>query len=48
MGCVFPGHDIVNENLPKKTSLQKRMKAYLLEGKKIGVAKGHLKSPHNL
>lgn len=43
MSFVFPGHSEVTENLPERTSLQRKMKAHLLEGKKVGVAKGHLK-----
>ena len=43
MSFVYPGHETVDENLPEKTTLQRRMKAYLLEGKQVGVAKGHLK-----
>lgn len=40
---VFPGFSEVSEQLPEKTSLQKNMKKYLLEGKKIGWSKGILK-----
>ena len=43
MGWIFPGYESVDSRLPEKTSLQRRMKAYLLEGKKVGCAKGHLK-----
>lgn len=43
MSFVFPGHSEVTENLPERTSLQRKMKAHLLEGKPVGVAKGHLK-----
>ena len=43
MGWIYPGYEEIDENLPEKTSLQRRMKAHLLEGKKVGVAKGYLK-----
>lgn len=43
MGFVFPGHTGELKTLPEKTSLQKKIKERLLAGKKIGVAKGHLK-----
>lgn len=39
---VFPGFDKVSEALPEETSLQRNMKKYLLEGNKIGWAKGTL------
>lgn len=42
MQWVFPGYENIDENLPEKTTLQRNMKAYLLNGKKVGVAKGHL------
>lgn len=42
---VFPGFDKVSENLPEETSLQRNAKKYLLEGKKIGSAKGILVYP---
>ena len=43
MGFIFPGHENDDfEKLPEKSSLHKKAKAYLLSGKKIGVAKGHL------
>ena len=42
MGWIFPGYEVIDENLPEKTSLQRKAKQYLLSGKKIGVAKGHL------
>jgi len=43
MGFVFPGHEGELDTLPEKTSLQKKIKESLLAGKKIGVAKGHIK-----
>ena len=43
MDYVFPGHKEVSEALPETTSLQRRMKKHLLEGKKVGVATGYLK-----
>lgn len=39
---VFPGHNEISENLQEGTSLQRKMKDYLLQGKKIGSAKGRL------
>lgn len=42
MQWIFPGYSEINENLPEKTSLQKKLKQYLLSGKKFGIAKGHL------
>lgn len=33
---VFPPHKTVSDDLPETTSLQKRMKAWLLSGKKVG------------
>ncbi len=43
MKWVFPGHDSIDEQLPKRTSLQRKMKEYLLKEEKAGVAKGHWK-----
>ncbi len=43
---VFPGFHAVSEKLPEKTSLQRNMKKYLLEGKKIGWAKGILQKDY--
>lgn len=42
MGWIFPGYSEVNENLPEKTTLHRKLKEYLLSGKKFGIAKGHL------
>lgn len=42
MGWIFPGIERIDENLPEGTTLQRNIKKYLLEGKKFGVAKGHL------
>ena len=39
---VFPGYDKISDKLPEGTSLQKKAKKYLLDGKKIGCAKGIL------
>lgn len=39
---VFPGYDEISEHLPENTSLQRKMKKYLLQGKKIGCSKGYL------
>ncbi len=46
MGFVFPGHAGEYETLPEKTSLQKKIKERLIAGKKIGVARGHLKEEY--
>ena len=46
MGFIFPGHSGEVETLPERTSLQKKIKEMLLSGKKIGVAKGHLKEEY--
>ena len=43
MGLIFPGYFTELADLPEKSSLQKKAKEYLLSGKKIGVAKGHLR-----
>ena len=42
MGWIFPGYDAVDDRLPEKTLLQRKLKKYLLEGNKFGIAKGHL------
>lgn len=42
MGWIFPGYSEVNENLPEKTTLHRKLKEHLLSGKKFGIAKGHL------
>lgn len=44
MGWIFPGCENVNESLPERTTLQHRMKKHLLDGKRFGIAKGHLKN----
>lgn len=41
---VFPPHKEVSDVLPESTSLQRRMKAWLLAGKKIGWARAVLNS----
>ena len=41
---VFPGPTVPLEKLPEKSSLQKKMKAFLLSGGKPGWAAGRLKS----
>lgn len=43
MKWVFPGHDSIDEQIPERTSLQRKMKEYLLKEEKAGVAKGHWK-----
>ncbi|MBP5554007.1 MAG: DUF5596 domain-containing protein [Lachnospiraceae bacterium] len=42
MGWIFPGYSDINEELPERTTLQRKLKEYLLAGKKFGIAKGHL------
>lgn len=42
MGWIFPGYENINESLPECTTLQRRMKKHLLDGKRFGIAKGHL------
>lgn len=43
MDWIFPGNTNIDESLPERTTLQRNIKKYLLDGKKFGVAKGHLK-----
>lgn len=40
---VFPGYETVSEDLPENTSLQRKMKAWLLSGKKVGWTRAVLK-----
>lgn len=40
---VFPGHDKVTDDLPENTTLQRKMKAWLLSGKKVGWTRAVLK-----
>jgi hypothetical protein len=47
MEWIFPGIEKVDELLPEKTTLQRNMKKHLLDGKKFGIAKGHLKVENN-
>jgi hypothetical protein len=42
MGWIFPGYSNVDDNLPEKTTLHRKLKEHLLSGKKFGIAKGHL------
>ena len=46
MKWIFPGIENIDESLPERTTLQRKMKKYLLDGKKFGVAKGHLKAEY--
>ena len=39
---IFPGYYEVDERLPEKTLLQRKLKKHLLEGEKFGIAKGHI------
>ena len=36
---LYPGIENIDESLPERTTLQRKMKKYLLDGKKFGVAK---------
>lgn len=40
---VFPGETVTLQDLPETTSLQKKMKLFLLNGGKIGRVKGKYK-----
>lgn len=42
MGWIYPGYEGPKEALPEKTKLQRELKKFLLEGKKFGIAKGHM------
>ena len=42
MGWIFPGYSEINEKLPERTTLHRKLKEHLLSGKKFGIAKGHL------
>lgn len=42
MEWIFPGHTVIDDNLPEKTMLHRNLKKYLMEGNKFGIAKGHL------
>lgn len=42
MQWIYPGAENAGEALPERTELQRKLKEYLLQGKKFGVAKGHL------
>lgn len=44
MGWIYPGYDKVDENLPERTSLQRGLKKFLLDGNKFGIAKGHIRT----
>ena len=46
MKWIFTGIENIYESLPERTTLQRKMKKYLLDGKKFGVAKGHLKAEY--
>ena len=39
---VYPGHKGISEDLPEETTLQKKMKPFLLAGGKPGWAEGIL------
>lgn len=43
MGWIFPGYSEIDDKLPEKTLLQRRLKKHLLEGNKFGIAKGHIR-----
>lgn len=40
MGWIFPGYETVDDNLPENTTLQRKLKKYLLSGNRFGIAKG--------
>ena len=42
MDWVFPGYHDISDQLPENTSLQRKMKKYLLQGKKVGWSRGYL------
>lgn len=42
MDWIFPGYTEISDDLPENTTLHRKLKAYLLSGKKFGIAKGHL------
>ena len=42
MGWIFPGYSEIDQNLPEKTTLHRKLKEHLLSGKKFGIATGHL------
>ena len=42
MKWVFPGYENIDDKLPEETTIQRRMKNYLLKGKNPGCAKGYL------
>jgi hypothetical protein len=44
---VFPGETVTLQDLPETTSLQKKMKLFLLNGEKIGWVKGKYKKENN-
>ncbi len=44
---VFPGETVTLQDLPETTSLQKKMKLFLLNGGKIGWVKGKYKKENN-
>lgn len=43
MDWIFPGVNKIDGELPDGTALQRNLKKYLLEGRKFGIAKCHLK-----
>ena len=43
MDWIFPGVNKIDGELRDGTALQRNLKKYLLEGRKFGIAKGHLK-----
>lgn len=42
MGWIFPGYETIDDKLPERTTLQRELKNYLLNGNKFGIAKGHM------
>lgn len=42
MDWIYPGYKKINEDLPETTTLQRKLKRFLLDGNAFGVAKGHM------
>ena len=42
MGWIFPGYSKIDQNLPERTTLHRKLKEHLMSGKKFGIASGHL------
>lgn len=42
MGWIFPGYSKIDQSLPERTTLHRKLKEHLLSGKRFGIASGHL------